>query len=102
MTCLRQVSTPNFPRWSGEPCGRHSKSLDGPINGLSFLAYVEQFLVATLTAGDVVVMDNPIEQVFARLKTLPRKAGERTIEATWRRRIGTLLDEFNPDGVRRH
>jgi transposase len=39
---------------------------------------------------------NPIEQVFAKLKTLLRKAGERTIEATWRR-IGALLDEFRPD-----
>ncbi len=39
---------------------------------------------------------NPIEQVFAKLKTLLRKAGERTIEATWKR-IGTLLGEFAPD-----
>ena len=38
---------------------------------------------------------NPIEQVFAKLKTLPRKANERTIEATWRR-IGSLLDCFTP------
>jgi hypothetical protein len=38
---------------------------------------------------------NPIEQVFAKLKTLLRKAGERTVEATWRR-IGTLLDSFSP------
>lgn len=36
---------------------------------------------------------NPIEQVFAKLKTLLRKADERTIEATWRR-IGELLDRF--------
>jgi transposase len=101
--------------------------LDGPINGLSFLAYVEQILLPTLSAGDVVIMDNlgshkrqairqairavgakllflppyspdlnPIEQVFAKLKTLLRKAGERTIEATWRR-IGALLGEFRPD-----
>ncbi|HEV2677306.1 MAG TPA: IS630 family transposase, partial [Aliidongia sp.] len=28
---------------------------------------------------------NPIEQVFAKLKTLLRKAGERTIQATWQR-----------------
>ena len=33
-------------------------SLDGPINGLSFLAYVTQFLVPTLRPGDIVVMDN--------------------------------------------
>jgi transposase len=101
--------------------------LDGPINGLSFLAYVEQILLPTLSAGDVVIMDNlgshkrqairqairavgakllflppyspdlnPIEQVFAKLKTLLRKAGERTIEATWRR-IGSLLDQFRPE-----
>ena len=31
---------------------------DGPINGLSFLAYVTQFLVPTLRPGDIVVMDN--------------------------------------------
>lgn len=36
---------------------------------------------------------NPIEQVFAKLKTLLRKAGERTLEATWKR-IGKLLDHF--------
>ncbi len=39
---------------------------------------------------------NPIEQVFAKLKTLLRKAEERTVEATWRR-IGKLLDHFQPN-----
>jgi transposase len=99
--------------------------LDGPINGASFTAYVEQLLVPTLSPGDIVVMDNlgshkgkavrkairaagahllflppyspdlnPIEQVFAKLKTLLRKAAERTVEATWRR-IGSLLDAFS-------
>jgi transposase len=37
---------------------------------------------------------NPIEQVFAKLKTLLRKADTRTIEQTWRR-IGDLLDAFS-------
>jgi len=100
--------------------------IDGPINGETFLAYVEQILVPTLRPGDVVVIDNlgshkskavrrairaagaklfylppyspdlnPIEQVFAKLKTLLRKAAERTVEATWRR-IGALLDCFSP------
>src|SRR5437763_1313872 len=32
--------------------------IDGPINGLSFLAYVEQILLPTLTPGDIVIMDN--------------------------------------------
>lgn len=99
---------------------------DGPINGESFLRYVEQFLVPTLKPGDIVIMDNlgshkseavrtaikaagarllflppyspdlnPIEQVFAKLKTLLRKAAERTVETTWRR-IGSLLDHFTP------
>jgi transposase len=100
--------------------------IDGPINGRSFLAYVEQILAPTLSPGDIVVLDNlgshkgqavrrairaagaklfflppyspdlnPIEQVFAKLKALLRKADERSIEATWRR-IGTLLDRFTP------
>ena len=38
---------------------------------------------------------NPIEQVFAKLKTLLRKAEERTVDATWKR-IGYLLDAFHP------
>jgi transposase len=64
--------------------------IDGPINGESFLAYVEQILVPTL-APDL----NPIEQTFAKLKALLRNAGERTVEATWRR-IGDLLSHFTP------
>jgi transposase len=98
--------------------------IDGPINGESFLAYVEQVLVPTLRPGDIVIIDNlgshkgkavrqairaagaklfflppyspdlnPIEQVFAKLKTLLRKAAERTVEATWKR-IGNLLAAF--------
>ena len=101
--------------------------IDGPINGQSFLAYVEQVLVPTLRPGDVVVMDNlgshkcqvirlairaagarllflpayspdlnPIEQVFANLKTLLRKLDPRTVEATWQG-IGQLLSLFTPD-----
>jgi len=99
---------------------------DGPINGRSFLAYVEQMLVPTLSPGDVVILDNlgshkgaavrkairqagahllflppyspdlnPIEMVFAKLKTLLRKAAERTVEATWKK-VGSLLNHFTP------
>jgi transposase len=39
---------------------------------------------------------NPIEQVFAKLKTLLRKAAARTIEDTWKS-IGNLLGEFSPE-----
>ena len=38
---------------------------------------------------------NPIEQVFAKLKHLLRKAAERTADNTWKR-IGSLLDAFPP------
>jgi transposase len=100
--------------------------IDGPINGDSFRAYVEQLLLPTLRPGDIVIIDNlgshkakairralravgaklfflppyspdlnPIEQVFAKLKTLLRKAAERTVEATWKR-IGSLLQHFTP------
>ena len=37
----------------------------------------------------------PIEQVFAKLKALLRKAQERSIDATWKR-IGALLGQFSP------
>ena len=100
--------------------------IDGPINGASFRAYVEQVLVPTLNPGDVVVMDNlgshkgravrsairaagaklfflpayspdlnPIEQVFAKMKALLRKADARTLDDTWRQ-IGALLALFTP------
>lgn len=37
---------------------------------------------------------NPIEQVFAKLKTLLRRAAERSVDATWHR-IGTILQTFS-------
>lgn len=37
---------------------------------------------------------NPIEQVFAKLKHLMRKASERTLDTAWQR-IGTLLGSFS-------
>ena len=39
---------------------------------------------------------NPIEQVFAKLKALLRKAAARTKEALWTT-IGELLNEFTPE-----
>ena len=44
---------------------------------------------------------NPIEQVFAKLKHLMRKAAKRTVEATWKS-IGRLLDHFTPQECRRY
>jgi len=39
---------------------------------------------------------NPIEQLFAKLKALLRKAAERSVESLWNR-IACLLDAFQPD-----
>ena len=38
---------------------------------------------------------NPIEQAFAKLKALLRKAAERTVEGLWKV-IGQLLERFDP------
>ena len=38
---------------------------------------------------------NPIEQLFAKLKALLRKAAKRTVESLWTE-IGALLQEFSP------
>jgi transposase len=39
---------------------------------------------------------NPIEQAFAKLKALMRKAATRTKEALWDK-VGEILDDFTPD-----
>src|SRR5688500_1696007 len=98
--------------------------LDGPIDGESFRAYVEQFLAPALRPGQIVVIDNlsshkvagvreaieavgarllylpryspdlnPIEQLFAKLKALLRKAAARTVDAVCAT-IGKLLGAF--------
>ena len=100
---------------------------DGPINGESFIAYVEQMLVPELAEHNTVILDNlgshkseavrkairatgarlfflppyspdlnPIEQVFAKIKHLLRKAKQRTITDVWQT-IGHLLNAFPPE-----
>jgi transposase len=113
---------------AGLRCDRISAPcvFDGPINGQSFQAYVEQVLVPTLKPGDVVIMDNlgshkakavrqAIRAVGARLLFLPPYSPDlnpieqvfaklkhllrRSQERTTEdtwRRIGTLLDHFTP------
>lgn len=44
---------------------------------------------------------NPIEQVFAKLKTLLRKAARRTVNTLWTT-IGDLLDRFPRDECERY
>jgi transposase len=90
-------------------------ALDGPMNGESFMTYVEKVLAPTLKSNDIVFMDNvsvhkvtgieeaieargasvyylpayspdlnPIEQFFAKLKSILRKIAARTVTGLWK------------------
>ena len=72
-TTRRMARTPRSPH----------RATDGPIDGASFLAYIEQVLMPTLAPGDIVIMDNlschkspavrrAIEAVGAQLWFLPK------------------------------
>ena len=101
--------------------------LDGPIYRDAFETSVARVLVPDLRAHDVLVMGNlsshkgprvrevieaagatlhyrpyspdlnPLEDPFARLKALLRKAAGRTVEGLWTT-TGQLLDAFTSDG----
>jgi transposase len=51
--------------------------LDGPINGESFQAYVEQVLAPTLQPGDIVVMDNLGSHKSDAVRDILKKRGAR-------------------------
>jgi transposase len=101
-------------------------ALDGPMNGESFRAYVEQVLAPTLKNDDIVFMDNvsvhkvfgvekaieargasvyylpayspdlnPIEQFFAKLKSILRKIAARTVTSLWKA-IAACLKTVSP------
>ena len=64
---------------------------DGPMNGETFLAWVEQFLVPTLRRGDIIVMDlsshkvkgvhEALEAVGATLRYLPPYTAPTSIQS---------------------
>jgi len=61
--------------------------VDGPMDGMTFIAYVEQFLAPTLGPGQIVVMDNlPAHKVLG-----VREAIEATGAELW------LLPAYSPD-----
>lgn len=102
-------------------------TLDGPMNGETFRAYIEQFLVPTLKKDDVVIMDNlpshkvsgireAIEAAGAKLMYLPPYSPDlNPIEQVFSKfkallrkaaartidalweAIGKALDAFSPD-----
>ena len=105
--------------------------LDGPMNRDAFEAYVEQVLGPTPTPGDVVILDNlpvhrstsvrvtiaagatlrvlppyspdfkPIENAFAKLKAILRKAAARTLDGL-RDAVRDALPTFSPTECANH
>ncbi len=61
--------------------------LDGPMTGVAFRAYVEQFLVPTLSRGDVVIMDNLGSHKGQAVRRLIRAAGAKLF----------FLPRYSPD-----
>ena len=60
---------------------------DGPINGESFKAYVEQILTPTLKPGDVVVLDNLGSHKSSAVRQMIRAVGARLL----------FLPPYSPD-----
>ena len=60
---------------------------DGPMDGISFLAYVEQILVPTLQPGDIVIADNLPAHKVAGVRDAIEAAGA----ALW------FLPPYSPD-----
>lgn len=64
--------------------------LDGPMDGVCFLAYVEQVLVPELTPGDVVIMDNLPAHKVGGVRQAIETAGARLIY------LPPYSPDFNP------
>jgi transposase len=65
--------------------------LDGAMNGLAFVAYVEQILAPTLKPGDVVVMDNLPAHKLAGVRDAINAAGAEV------RFLPPYSPDFNPN-----
>lgn len=61
--------------------------LDQPINAMTFLAWVEQFLAPTLAPGDVVILDNLASHKRPAVRQAIRAAGARLL----------FLPPYSPD-----
>jgi transposase len=61
--------------------------LDQPVNGASFLDYIEQCLVPTLSAGDIVIMDNLSSHKRPAIRNAIRSVGARLL----------FLPPYSPD-----
>ena len=61
--------------------------IDGPIDGQSFLQYVEQVLVPTLKPGDIVIIDNLGSHKSKAVRNAIRAAGAKLF----------FLPKYSPD-----
>jgi transposase len=64
--------------------------IDGAINGETFVAYVEQILVPTLAAGDIVIMDNLGSHKVAGVRQAIEAAGAKLLY------LPPYSPDFNP------
>jgi len=64
--------------------------VDGPMNGATFLAYVQQQLVRVLKPGDIVVMDNLPAHKVAGVREAIERAGAEV------RYLPPYSPDFNP------
>ncbi len=84
-------------------------AFDGPINGETFRAWVEQFLVPALRPGDIVILDNlsshkvegvrtAIENAGARLLYLPSYSPDLNPIEQWFAKLKAFIDDsLKPD-----
>ena len=64
--------------------------IDGPMNGNTFLAYVEQILAPSLKPGDIVVLDNLSAHKVAGVREAVEAAGARLLY------LPPYSPDFNP------
>ena len=88
--------------WSATPPLWHADAIGGvhPINLPAHKGREVREIIEAAGAGLLYLPPyspdfNPIENAFAKLKALLRKAAERTLDGLWRL-IGTLTDTFSP------
>ena len=71
--------------------------IDGPIDGESFLAYVEQVLVPTFRAGDIVIFDNLGSHKGKAVRRAIRAAGAKLFFCRTTALISTRSSRSSPN-----
>jgi len=69
-------------------------TLDGPINGETFLTYIERFWVPMLMPGDGAAMDNLSSQKAASIAEGVRSVGARVMNLPLKKRAKTEISDL--------